>query len=309
LFKSTHWSYRAIFHTYRIHAHRVFAEQVVPLYQDDWSDQMHKKMVWLLRRLRLLKPAYRTYEWSSTLHPRTLQRNYFYRRQSRQTGIRIPPDLFIVKVIGFPNVSLFIESGQTIAQMIKTVLAQHGILIDSLPSMLEFGCGCGRIMRHWNSLDNVQIYGTDYNTKMIKWCQKNLSFAHFTTNELAPPLSFEAHKFDFVYAYSVFTHLSEELQRDWMSELSRVLKPRGYLLLTVSGQSFLNDLSDVEKKTFLSGHLVVRYPQISGTNHCAVFHPESYVRSELAKDFDILDYIYADTYSFVRQDLILLQAR
>jgi len=264
--------------------------------------------VWLLRRARLLKPAYRTYEWAKTLDPKTLQRNYDYRRQAQQTGVPLPPDLFIVKVIGFPNVSLFVESGQTIAQVIETVLARHGVLINSLPSMLEFGCGCGRIMRHWNKLDKVQIYGTDYNTKMIEWCQKNISFAHFTSNELAPPLPFEGHRFDFIYAYSVFTHLSEELQGAWMRELSRVLKPGGYLLLTVSGQSFLNDLSDVEKDVFLRGDLVIRYPQISGTNHCAVFHPESYVRSELAKGFNILDYIYANTYPFVRQDLILLQA-
>lgn len=298
----------AILHT-RAFARTAACRAVTPLYQADWSDRMRKKIVQLLRRLRLLKPAYRTYERARSLNPKTLQRNYAYRRQVRQTGAPLPPDLFIIKVIGYADAPLFLESGQSIAQTIKTLLARHGILIESLPSMLEFGCGCGRIMRHWNRLDNVQLYGTDYNTQMVGWCRKNLTFAHFTANELAPPLTFEPHKFDFIYAYSVFTHLSQELQGAWMGELSRVLKPRGVLLLTVCGESFLNDLSEVEKDEFLRGHLVVRYAEISGTNHCAVFHPESYVRSELAKDFDVLDYIYANTYPFIRQDVVLLQLR
>src|SRR4051812_11589180 len=116
---------------------------------------MRNKSVSLLRKLRLLKPAYRAYEWAKTLNPKTLQSNYKYRRQARQTGVRLPPDLFIVKVIGLPDVPLFFESDQSIAQTIKTVLARHGILIESLSSMLEFGCGCGRLTRHWNELDNV----------------------------------------------------------------------------------------------------------------------------------------------------------
>jgi ubiquinone/menaquinone biosynthesis C-methylase UbiE len=64
-------------------------------------------------------------------------------------------------------------------------------------------------------------------------------FAQFEVNGLAPPLAYEANHFDFIYALSVFTHLPESLQTAWMSELARVLKPGGYLLMTTHRECYL----------------------------------------------------------------------
>jgi ubiquinone/menaquinone biosynthesis C-methylase UbiE len=50
---------------------------------------------------------------------------------------------------------------------------------------------------------------------------------------VTPPLEYEDSKFDFVYALSVFTHLDETLQFQWLLELRRVLRPEGILILTV----------------------------------------------------------------------------
>ena len=50
-----------------------------------------------------------------------------------------------------------------------------------LETMLDFGCGCGRILRWWASLkDSCEIWGCDYNADLIAWCQRRLSyFAQF----------------------------------------------------------------------------------------------------------------------------------
>jgi hypothetical protein len=43
---------------------------------------------------------------------------------------------------------------------------------------------------------------------------------------------------DCIYAISVFTHLSAELQDLWMKELRRIVRPGGHLLITTHGESF-----------------------------------------------------------------------
>src|SRR6185503_21358796 len=52
--------------------------------------------------------------------------------------------------------------------------------------------------------------------------------------------------FDVVYAYSVFTHLPEDVQTHWLAEISRVLKPGGVLVATVEPRRFLQHCLSVD---------------------------------------------------------------
>ena len=83
--------------------------------------------------------------------------------------------------------------------------------------MLDFGCGCGRVTRWWRDF-NGTVAGSDVSRPAIEWCRANLPFARFELNALAPPLVFEDETFDLVYALSVFTHLTAELQLAWRDE-------------------------------------------------------------------------------------------
>jgi SAM-dependent methyltransferase len=133
-----------------------------------------------------------------------------------------------------------------------------------------------------------RLYGSDYDTSQIEWCRSNLPFAEFTANGLAPPLPFEDDSFDFAYALSVFTHLDEGLQIAWTAEFKRVIKPGGYLLLTLLGPSHLDSLDALQRERFLAGELVVSDPEGSGTNACTAYHPEPYVREKLAEGFSVV---------------------
>jgi ubiquinone/menaquinone biosynthesis C-methylase UbiE len=48
-----------------------------------------------------------------------------------------------------------------------------------------------------------------------------------------PPLEYEDSKFDLIYSMSVFTHLDEYRQFQWLIELKRVLREDGILIITV----------------------------------------------------------------------------
>jgi hypothetical protein len=159
------------------------------------------------------------------------------------------------------------------------------------------------VLRNWSGLPRTEVHGSDYNPELVRWCEKGLRFARFRVNGLAPPLGYPSGHFDFVYAFSVLTHLGEELQTTWMDELRRVVGEGGYLLVTTHGESYAYQLTTPEKAVFDSGRLVVRYARLAGTNLCAVFHPPAFVRGTLAQGFDLLDYAPSRT----GQDFVLLR--
>ena len=120
-------------------------------------------------------------------------------------------------------------------------------------------------------------------------------------------IDFDATSFDLVYALSVFTHLTSELQLAWRDELLRVLRPDGLLLLTTHGRSYVPRLDQDERKRFERGELVVRWGDVPGTNLCSAYHPEPYLRDTFADGFDFIELEPEGARGNPTQDLVLLR--
>jgi SAM-dependent methyltransferase len=234
-------------------------------------------------------------------------RNQWLRAKCAKAGLPVPPAELIHKVAGTSDVNWFLKAGGFGAESIREVLLKNRIALDSIRRVLDLGCGCGRVIRHLQLLENTELHGTDYNPMLIEWCKANLKFAHFAVNDLRPPLSYSDSQFDLVYALSVFTHLPEDLQAGWMNELRRVTRDGKYLLITTHGKYYFDQLTPTEQRQFQNGELVVREQAAAGTNYCATFHPEEYVRTKLATGFEILDYIPEGAKGNPMQDLFLLR--
>jgi hypothetical protein len=110
-----------------------------------------------------------------------------------------------------------------------------------------------------------------------------------------------------VYALSVFTHLTEELQTAWRDELRRVLRPGGRLLVTTHGRAYLPRLESDERLRFERGELVVRWADLAGSNLCSAYHPERYVRETLAHGFDLSTIEPEGARGNPTQDLVVLR--
>jgi len=221
-------------------------------------------------------------------------------------GLPLPPAKMIVLVEGHANAAKFLRGGEAISRTIRTMLAAHGAPVERMKAILDFGCGCGRVMRHWQALHrDVALHGSDYNRTLVEWCRTNLPFARFGVNRLEPPLDHADGAFDLVYANSVFTHLPENLQLAWIDELIRVTAPGGHILVTLHGESFRESMTADEQAAFDRGELVVRYPKMSGSNLCAAFHPQRYVRESLARQLEILEYAPAK----LSQDVVLFRRK
>jgi SAM-dependent methyltransferase len=232
----------------------------------------------ILRGLGLALPAFRIREFWRGLARRG-------RRVESPDGHPIPPPKLIVLVTGSADTAWYTEGGRLGIESICGVLRDAGVSPADFRSILDFGCGCGRVIRRWRSITPAVLYGTDYNPQLVEWCRHNLPFANFQSNTLEPQLNYVDQQFEFAYALSVFTHMPENLQKPWMNELWRVLRPGGYLLMTTQGQEFLPKLNEAERNLYRSGQMVTRYQEAAGTNLCSIYHPEPYVREHLAKNF------------------------
>ena len=156
-------------------------------------------------------------------------------------GLPYPPPEMVRLVAGISTphrfYQRFIQGGAQVANRIIELLSHAtGCSIERNDAVLDFGCGCGRVMRWWKDLEGPRLHGTDYNPYLVDWCRRNLPFADFSVNDLEPGLDFPDGEFDLVYSYSVFTHLPREMQRPWLDELVRVTRPGGHLVLTFHGE-------------------------------------------------------------------------
>lgn len=256
----------------------------------------------LLERTRLLRPAFRAYE--ALLAVRARKR----RPPTPADGLPMPPAALIVRVAGTPDAAWFLESGRLADEAIRDVLERDGAPVETLDAILDFGCGCGRVTRRWAGRHGVEVSGSDRDERAIEWCRRNLPFAQFETNGLAPPLVFDDDAFDLVYALSVLTHLPEELQLLWLRELHRVLQPGGRLVLSTHGAHYLRRLGPIERARFEAGDLVVRWEEAAGSNLCAAYHPRSYVERTLpASGFALADFVEEGAKGNPAQDLYLLR--
>ena len=239
--------------------------------------------------------------------------NLGYKIAPSLDGYPIPPEELVDLVIGTRELSWYQFGGMFMQQAFGTLLRRHGTPFEHHPTILDFGCGSGRIMRWLAALTGrCEIWGSDYNPVLIDWCRQNMSeLARFTVNSSDPPLPFEDGKFSLVYSYSVFTHFSAERQEPWFAEMARVLKPGGQLLMTVHGmrcahrmQLSAENLAELEQKGML-----VFWAERSGENICTAYHSERFMRSLDRFGLELLDYLPGGARDASEQDLALYRKR
>ncbi|HKB20203.1 MAG TPA: class I SAM-dependent methyltransferase [Gaiellaceae bacterium] len=253
-----------------------------------------------LDRMSLLAPVYRAYERARAVRASE--------RWEDAGDLPVPPSRLRVEVAGTPGIEWFLESGRQQAEIIRSAAERNAGPLEELGLMLDFGCGCGRVLRHWAGLGGSEIHGSDYNERLVGWCAANLPFVTASVNRLDPPTGYEDGQFDLVYAISVFTHLPHDLERGWIDELSRITAPGGLLLLTTHGDAYADRLDADERARYDSGEPVVRWPGVAGSNLCTTFHPEPYVRAHLAPGLELLELAPdGGTVGSRRQDLVVFR--
>ncbi|MEO6857879.1 MAG: class I SAM-dependent methyltransferase [Solirubrobacteraceae bacterium] len=149
---------------------------------------------------------------------------------------------------------------------------------------LDFGCGSGRVLRHFLELDPApELWGCDIDGASIEWLQANLKPLHVFRNELMPPLPVQDGFFDLIWATSVFTHIDR--WSEWLLEMHRVLAPGGVLIASWLGEGIWDAMVGEPYRPAEIGVTVLRHWQVGGA---WVFHSEWWLREHWGRAFDVL---------------------
>lgn len=219
--------------------------------------------------------------------------NSYWRTITRLKGAPpIPDQSLLVHVNGHDNVKLFLQAGRSIFLQMEQALGKYSnSSFQDYDSILDFGCGCGRLERWFDKSVLERWTGVDVSKDVIEFCHKNLKGNYLAINP-EPELPFESGQFVLVVSFSVFSHMDPEYAVSWINELHRVTRKGAVLLITTHmewcAQAYLTE--DNLKEYRESGVHVARYVT-EGNHHekyVNAFYSDQYWKEMWENKFELL---------------------
>ncbi len=155
--------------------------------------------------------------------------------------------------------------------------------------VLDFGCGSGKVMRHFLPEAEVcDLSGCDIDRPSIEWINAALNPPlHAFVNGEEPPLDQPAKCFDLVWSVSVFTHLTDQWA-GWLAELHRVLRPGGLAIVSFLGGAMFEDWTGQSWEPDEIGMTVLDHGQGWALGGPTVFHSPWWLREHWGRAFEIV---------------------
>jgi SAM-dependent methyltransferase len=238
-----------------------------------------------------------------------------------------PKDNIQIEMIGSCGKNALYEP-KKMYEEIRRISKEQKISFNKSTTLLDFACGYGRNVRFFmKDIFPGNLYGSDVKPDFIKICCNAFSFTEdknektskdeviFDINNPFPPLRYKNKSFNFIMAYSLFSHLSEDAHLLWLKEFLRILRQDGLLFLSIRQQSFLsfyqnlilnNNASDYEKylsNIFGNSSIQDRYnngeyiynptgggPGLSNDFYGDTVIPDKYINTRWLELFDIVEH-------------------
>ncbi len=224
-----------------------------------------------------------------------------------------PPGDFSFRVSHAQSPHFFKVGGlKTVGDFLEP-LARHAD-VGKIRRVLDWGCGCGRVAMYLMAAENApEILGCDIDFQTVAWCNENLKRGAFAVLQPMPPAPYPDGHFDFIYSYSVFTHLTRDVQHAWLAEMRRLLTPGGIFLATTHGQFALQFAHASLTAAFppegiYDSHLDPTLDAIAPKDYYrATYQSKEYTLREFGKHFEILEYIERGATNF--QDVVVMRKR
>ncbi|QSX79647.1 glycoside hydrolase family 99-like domain-containing protein [Agrilutibacter solisilvae] len=217
----------------------------------------------------------------------------------------------------------------------KSLLAEHARPLAADTRILEFGCGWGRILRTF--LDEVSpeyLVGIDAQEWMLDVARQTTrrpGYDMYWRTEALPQGDLPAESFDLIYAYSVFSHLSEKAANAWIAEFARILAPGGLVCVTTRPRKHMQVWENAHEHTeHTDGYAKVfanaqrdleRYDRGEFIFHPGGSHelkdelygeavvPEAYARKHWTKDLEFVGYFEDYAKSYLQPAIVLRKKR
>lgn len=168
------------------------------------------------------------------------------------------PEIKGVKLPGFPpgevqNSSVggawshALDEAFLFYKYVKEICQKYGTSLHPNSQVLDFGVSWGRIIRFFlKDVDTEGLHGVDTNADYLEAARQSGAPGGLHRIDPLGRLPYSDNFFDLVYAYSVFTHLPEDIQDHWLREIARTLKPGGLLIATVEPPRFIDYFLEID---------------------------------------------------------------
>lgn len=155
--------------------------------------------------------------------------------------------------------------------------------------VLDFGCGSGRLMRHFLAeAEGTEIHGCDIDAPSIAWVQRHLCPpCHAHLCGARPPLPHPDGFFDVVLAVSVFSQLADGWEA-WLLELRRVLRPGGICVASFMGSWNAEVIAGRPVDDAEIGISVHGFGRPWSAGGPMIIHSEWWLRAHYGRAFDVL---------------------
>ena len=151
----------------------------------------------------------------------------------------VPEDRLQASWNGASGLALITQS-KAFYRHVKGVYAEHGPGPLDAATILDFGCGWGRLTRFFaRDVSPGNLLGCDPVEEILDVCRRDRVPADLRLSEFVPErLPFEQ-GVDLAFSFSVFTHISEEAHLSCLEAIHASLNPGGLLVVTIRPPAYL----------------------------------------------------------------------
>ena len=206
---------------------------------------------------------------------------------------RIHPNDFMFDHASAEEVASYGERAGNVVANIEDSLAAGGRTYDDVERWLDFGCGYGRVIRFL--VDHVpahRIWASDVIHEGVDFCASE--FGVHPLYSRADLEALELEPFDFVYAISVLSHLSERNSRAMLRLLGDAIPARGIAMFTTHGDRALENpglygaeygerREEIARAVAAHGMTFLPYGFGSGDDYGMAWHAREWVEKTVAE--------------------------
>ncbi|WP_158543296.1 class I SAM-dependent methyltransferase [Dyella psychrodurans] len=144
---------------------------------------------------------------------------------------------------------------------------------DRISRVLDLPCGHGRVLRHLLRLfPDAHFDACDLDEEGVAFCANTFGARPLLSKADLTTMHFDT-SYDLIWVGSLFTHISRDLARTWLSHLANYLSPRGMLVGTTHGR-WCEHVYKVHPYISPEGwRVVLNGYKSSGYGYCD-YHPE-----------------------------------
>jgi ubiquinone/menaquinone biosynthesis C-methylase UbiE len=224
----------------------------------------------------------------------------------------IPPTHLMKRVSGTDHASFFRASAFKTYHDYWNEACKYLPLKNPL-KILDWGCGCGRLTYLLSKISpSYKIHGCDIDREAVDWCTSNIANVEFEVVSPVPPTNYKSNYFDLVIANSVLTHLTRDMQLQWLEEMKRIISFNGLLIASIHGKfaAYFSFSLDSLQKIMEQG--IYDATNDSALNGIApdgyyrgTFQSREYTHTVYKQCFEILDYVERGAGN--HQDLVIMK--